>query len=612
MPADAEPAPPRRRQTAVIPMTDLPASGAARALKAPIRGHEPRPPAHAKPTLRPTEEAAWLFGVAALFALCGFAADLPALAIVAAFPLGFLAFALVVATVARQRMAHGRAQLELTPSVSRGEGMKVWEGRGFEIQAELKLGREVGLFGVQLVPVVTETLQVVAKLWPEGGARPGVGMTLDVRPLRLGGGWLHGFEVTASVAWRMFQVELWLPVTLEVLVLPRHMADGGRSALQPTRAALEEQSDLVHRRHRGFGLEIRELRDFQTGDPFKHIAWRASARRGKLIAREFESDLSISIWLLVDVSPSMFWGAPGEARIDHALELAHDLARVLSSGRDRVGLMVHDHAVRLIVDPDSGPVQFRRILTALLEVPHLVHEDRTELTDRELVDRVGQWFQAQEGKTFVVDERHKPPMPAYARGPRHHIWDEEQLVGAAQNVLDRMFPTASGGRRPLVPFASYAVDPKRAILRAFARYRGIPLPRDPTPRPGGQAHGLEAAMQALLSRQARGRGGSHLLLPITDLTTADDLDALRRVALAARRHRHGLVFAIPTGDRTLAKDLHTRDPRLLRALVEVNAIRAAHSLRTAEAILRPAGAAFVTVRADDPLPRVLARLRQVA
>ncbi|MFO0750652.1 MAG: DUF58 domain-containing protein [Myxococcota bacterium] len=556
---------------------------------------------HARPTLRPTAEAGWLFASALLFQLVGILVEVPAVTTMGAFPLAFLAWALVVAIVARHRMGHGRARIALTPAVARNEAMKVWEGRTFEVGAALEVGREVSVFGAELTPVATETLHVVTTA-NQGPA--GVGATLAVTPLRLGNGWIHGFDLRALVAWRMFRVELWLPASLEVLALPRHMADFGRAPLQPTRAALEERSDLVHRLHRGFGLEIRELRDFQPGDPFKHIAWRASARRGKLIAREFESDLSLSIWLMVDASPSMFWGAPGDARIDHALELAHDIGRVLTSGRDRVGLMVHDHAVRLVVEPDVGPAQFTRILQALLEVPHMVHEDRTEVTDRELLDRVGHWFEAQENRSFLLAD----PAQAGPRGPRQLAWDEAQMLGACQNALDRQFAR----RRPVVPFADYAVDPRRAILRAFCRFRGIPLPRDPTPRPGGQAHGLEAGIEALLATHGRARSGSHLLLSVSDLYTADDLDALRRVALAARRHRHGLVFAIPTGDRNLGRDIVSRDPRLFRALIEVSALRAAQSLRTAEAVLRPAGAHFVTVRPDDPLPRVLARLRQVA
>lgn len=554
---------------------------------------------HARPTLRPTAEAGWLFGAAVLFQLVGIIAEAPAVTALGSFPLAFLAWALLVAIVQRHRLASGRARITLAaPGGAPGEALKVWEGRTFEVGATLEVGREVALNEARIDPVGTETLAITATPTP-GDA---VGATLAVTPLRLGGGWIHGFELRALVAWRMFRVELWLPSELELLTLPRHLADSGRAPLTPTRAALEERSDLVHRLHRGFGLEIRELRDFQAGDPFKHIAWRASARRGKLIAREFESDLSLSIWLMVDASPSMFWGAPGEARIDHALELAHDLARVLTSGRDRVGLMVHDHAVRLVVEPDVGPLQFTRILQGLLEVPHLLHEDRTELTDRELVERIGRWFEAQEGRSFLL------PPDAAPRGPRQLAWDEARLVGACQNELDRRFAR----RRPPIPLGDYAVDPKRSVLRAFARHRGIALPRDPTARPGGQAHGLEAAVEGLLAAHSRSRNGSHLLLPITDLHTADDLDALRRVALAARRHRHGMVFAIPTGERSLGKDVVSRDPRLFRALIEVGALRAAQSLRTAEAVLRPAGAHFVMVRPDDPLPRVLARLRQVA
>ena len=47
----------------------------------------------------------------------------------------------------------------------------------------------------------------------------------------------------------------------------------------------------VHRHRRpGSGGELLDLRDYLPGDPPKTIAWKVSARRDKLITREYERD----------------------------------------------------------------------------------------------------------------------------------------------------------------------------------------------------------------------------------------------------------------------------------------------------------------------------------
>ena len=52
----------------------------------------------------------------------------------------------------------------------------------------------------------------------------------------------------------------------------------------------------------GDGYELRELRDHQPGDPFKRIAWKASARHGTLLVRDHEREERDVVWLLLDAS----------------------------------------------------------------------------------------------------------------------------------------------------------------------------------------------------------------------------------------------------------------------------------------------------------------------
>jgi uncharacterized protein (DUF58 family) len=62
----------------------------------------------------------------------------------------------------------------------------------------------------------------------------------------------------------------------------------------------------VHRLRRpGSGSELLDLRDYMPGDPPKTIAWKVSARRDRLITKEFESEVPLRCTLLVDTSNSV-------------------------------------------------------------------------------------------------------------------------------------------------------------------------------------------------------------------------------------------------------------------------------------------------------------------
>ncbi len=531
------------------------------------------------------------------FLLVGVAFDRPIATALGGLPLVLLTWAYAVARVARHRLRHGGLIATLRPGVAEPGELRIPLGRALTLPFRLDVAPGLSPRVVTLSPAPVAPLEAAVTM--TAAAPPAEG-TLQLTPRRVGDAFFQGFVASAEVAHGLFGVRVWVPARARVTVLPRRYAARPDAPLRATRTSLQERAGADHTRRRGTGMEIRELRDHQAGDPFKHIAWRASARRGKLIAREFESDLVLSTFVLVDASPSMFWGPPGRARIDYVLEAAHHLLDLVVGRGDRAGLVVYDEAVRLEVTPGRGRPQLVRLLEALLEVPHLVHEGRTELTDRELVERAAAWLEAQDGVTCRVATR--DPKRADPRASPH---DLARLVQLAQRRLDAEL-VARDLSRPVVPLFSYARDPQRAILRAFCRHLGVPLPLDPTPRPGAQARGLEAAMEHVLTA----RGGPHAIVIMSDLYSADDLEALRHIAAAARRHRHSVVVVCP--DHPGFEGAAAGADALEDAVLDVARLRVSHSLELAQAALRPAGVTFLRCGPEDVVPRLLQRLRQVA
>ncbi len=109
-----------------------------------------------------------------------------------------------------------------------------------------------------------------------------------IRTPRVGQHGVHGLALEVHGASGLFEVPLTFANPYGIEVLPRPFATylmqprGGRSHLV---AASGRPG-----RTRGEGSDLRELREHQPGDPFRRIAWKASAKRGQLMVRDFERE----------------------------------------------------------------------------------------------------------------------------------------------------------------------------------------------------------------------------------------------------------------------------------------------------------------------------------
>ena len=126
-------------------------------------------------------------------------------------------------------------------------------------------------------------------------------------------------------------------------------------------ALLTQLQGRLALRRRGFGTEFRSLRPYQLSDDIRHVAWKRS-RPGQLYVREFEQESRQDFVLLLDVTPSMVAGRPGENALDRAVEAGSlVIAAVARSGEDRVGLLTGTERPRQYLRPERGEYHFRRL-----------------------------------------------------------------------------------------------------------------------------------------------------------------------------------------------------------------------------------------------------------
>ena len=59
----------------------------------------------------------------------------------------------------------------------------------------------------------------------------------------------------------------------------------------------------------GSGLDFAELREYQPPDDVRHIDWNVTARMNTPYVRQYMQDREVMAWFLLDLSPSMAFGA---------------------------------------------------------------------------------------------------------------------------------------------------------------------------------------------------------------------------------------------------------------------------------------------------------------
>ena len=116
---------------------------------------------------------------------------------------------------------------------------------------------------------------------------------------------------------------------------------------------------------RGGGSEFESLREYVSGDEYKKIDWSATARRGKLITRQYEAERSQNIVLLLDTGRTMLQPVQKMAKLDFVVNTALMLAYVAAASDDKVGLMAFDAEIRAYLTPAKSKAQVYGILESL-------------------------------------------------------------------------------------------------------------------------------------------------------------------------------------------------------------------------------------------------------
>jgi uncharacterized protein (DUF58 family) len=150
-----------------------------------------------------------------------------------------------------------------------------------------------------------------------------------------------------------------------------------RRAREAELKALGARSFVAARRKsqwRGEGRDFESLRDYVRGDEMRHISWTATARRGKLVTRQYQMERDQTILIALDAGRLMTARIENETKLDSAVHAALALMSAAARAGDNAGLLVFGRRIKAYLPPKRGAEH----LDAALEALHAIEPEMIE------------------------------------------------------------------------------------------------------------------------------------------------------------------------------------------------------------------------------------------
>ena len=198
---------------------------------------------------------------------------------------------------------------------------------------------------------------------PHATLREGIAVVPLRRGRESGGGFVLDSFGPLGVGRRRLQ----LPLPWEIVVYPPLISVRLRASV--AEALRRRDVGMKPIRQLGEGRLFESLREWGPGDDLRHIDWKATARRGKVITRQYEAERRQQVLLILDTGRLMTAAvAGGTPRLEFAVQGALELAYAAAQHDDNVGIMTFADGVQHFVAPDRGRAGVRRVLDVLAVV----------------------------------------------------------------------------------------------------------------------------------------------------------------------------------------------------------------------------------------------------
>lgn len=117
---------------------------------------------------------------------------------------------------------------------------------------------------------------------------------------------------------------------------------------------------------KGQGIEFADVREYVPGDDIRTIDWNVTARTGHPFVKKFVETRELTVFFLVDMSGSQYFGTTDKLKSEIAAEITAILAFSAVKNNDKTGLLIATEGVEKFIPVKKGRNHALRVIREIL------------------------------------------------------------------------------------------------------------------------------------------------------------------------------------------------------------------------------------------------------
>ncbi|OHD66615.1 MAG: cell division protein FtsB [Spirochaetes bacterium RBG_13_51_14] len=195
---------------------------------------------------------------------------------------------------------------------------------------------------------------------PSGGTQE---HSYTVRPVERGEYFFGALNVFASSPLRLavrrfrFSGEIMVPVYPSIIQMRKYDLFAVSNRLV--------EAGIKKIRRIGASMEFDQIRRYITGDDYRKINWKATARKSELMVNQFRDERSQHVYSVIDMGRAMKMPFNAMTLLDYAINASLVISNVAIRREDRAGIITFSDKIEAILPASREYAQMFRILELL-------------------------------------------------------------------------------------------------------------------------------------------------------------------------------------------------------------------------------------------------------
>ncbi len=115
----------------------------------------------------------------------------------------------------------------------------------------------------------------------------------------------------------------------------------------------------------GHSYEFEHIKQYERGDDYRSLNWKATGRRAQLMVNQYEDEKSQPVYCIIDKSRVMHMPFNGLSLLDYAVNASLVISNIVLGKQDKAGLITFSDKPGTLIKASRGKTQLKKILDAL-------------------------------------------------------------------------------------------------------------------------------------------------------------------------------------------------------------------------------------------------------